>query len=137
MNKLTIGITGTKTWENKVKIKTLIHKLKEHFDGEIVIIGLGDLYGADKHVKKYALELGYNYKEMNPPHTPKNLYSLMSEGYYDKPYSNKSFHQRTRIYAQYVDKCVVFDDTNTQDSKVNNLLRELKRAGKQAVIITT
>lgn len=137
MSKLTIGITGTRTYENKIKIKNFIHKLKEHYDGEIVIVGMGDLYGADRHIKKYALELGYTYKEMNAPHTPKNLYSLMTEAYYDRPYTNRAHHQRTKIYSQYVEKCVIFDDSDTTDTKVNNLLKELKRAKKQSVIITT
>ena len=30
---------------------------------------MGDKQGADSYVKKYALELGYVYQEMNPPHT--------------------------------------------------------------------
>lgn len=136
MNKLVLGITGSKTYENRAKIKMFIHKLKEQTDQDIQIVGLGDKVGADRYVKKFALELGYEYKEMNPPHTPKNLYSLMSEAYYDKPYNNKSYHMRGKIYCQYIEKCVVFDDSNTTDKKVNNLIKELTKARKRAIIIT-
>lgn len=119
-----------------MKIKTLIHKLKERTDSVIEIVSLGDKNGADKYAKKYALELGYEYKEMNPAHTPKNLYSLMTEAYYDKPYMVKNFHQQTKIYSQYVDNCIVFDDTNGQDKKVQSVLNCMVKSHKKAVIIT-
>jgi hypothetical protein len=135
MNKLIIGITGSKTFENKVKIKTFIHKLREKTDAKIEIVSLGDRNGADKHTKKYALEFGYEYREMNPAHTPKNLYSLMTEAYYDKPYQAKNFFQQTKIYSQYIDKCVIFDDTNQQDKKVISVIKELTKAKKKAIII--
>ena len=119
-----------------MKIKTFIFKLKEKTDSVIEIIGLGDRNGADKHIKKYALEFGYTYREMTPAHTPKNLYSLMTEAYYDKPYQAKNFFQQTKIYSQYVDKCVVFDDTNAQDKKVQSIIKEMTKAKKKTVIMT-
>ncbi len=136
MNKIVLGITGSKTFENRMKIKMFIHKLKEQTDEQIVIVGLGDRDGADKHIKKYALELGYEYKEMNAPHTTKNLYSLMSEAYYDKPYSNRNHFLRSQIYCTYIDKCVVFDDTNGTDKKIVNLIKQLTKARKKAIILT-
>ena len=136
MDKLILGITGTKTYENKIKIKNFIHKLRENFKGDITIVGLGDQNGADKYVKKYALELGYDYKEMNPPHTNKNLYSLMSESFYEKPYSNKNFFMSSKIFCSYVNKCVVFDDSNTTDKKVNNLIKQLTKVKKKTIILT-
>lgn len=136
MNKITIGLCGSKTFENKAKIKMFIFKLKEQTDSQIVIVGMGDKDGADRYIKKYALEFGYEYREMNPPHTQKNLYSLMSEAYYGKPYSNKNFFVRNQIYCQYVDKCVIFDDTNMQDKKIVNLVKQLTKAHKKAIIVT-
>lgn len=138
MSKLVIGITGTRTFENKNMIKMFIHKLKEHItpEDELVIVSLGDLHGADRYVKKYALELGYTYREMNAPHTNKNLYSLMSEAYYAQPYSHKNMFMRNTIFCQYVNKCVVFDDTNQKDKKVANLIKQLTKARKKAIILT-
>lgn len=134
---MVIGLVGTRTFENKRKIKEFIFKLKEYKEMDITIIGMGDLNGADKHVKKYALELGFNYKELNPPHTTKNLYSIMSESYYEKPYSNRSMFLRNKIYCQYVEKCVIFDDSELKDKKIANLVKELARARKKAIIITS
>ena len=136
MDKLTLGMTGSKTFENKIKIKNFIHKLRDNFDGEITIVGLGDQYGADKYIKKYALELGYTYKEMNPPHTNQNLYSLMSENFYSKPYSAKNLFTNSKIFCTYVDKCVLFDDTNTTDKKIHNVIKQLTRLKKKAIILT-
>lgn len=131
-----LGIVGSKTYENKIKIKNFIHKLKSQTTEQITIISLGDKNGADKHIKKYALELGYEYREMNPAHTPKNLYSLMTEAYYDKPYQAKNFHQQVKIFTSVVESCVVFDDTDLKDKKVTNLIKQLNKAGKKAVILS-
>jgi hypothetical protein len=136
MSRIVLGITGTKTYENRIKIKNFIHKLREQTDLEIEIVGLGDGHGADKYVKKFALELGYNYREMNPPHTTKNLYSLMTESYYEKPYSHKNMFIRNQIFCQYVNKCVIFDDSNTTDKKVNALIKQLTKVRKKAIILT-
>ena len=136
MSTIRIGITGSRTFENKIKIKTIIFKLKERTQDAIEIVSLGDKNGADKHIKKYALELGYEYREMNPAHTPKTLYSLMTEGYYDKPYAVKNLHQQLKIFSQYVDNCIVLDDTNGQDKKVQNVLKQLIKSNKKAIIIT-
>jgi hypothetical protein len=129
-----IGVTGTKTFENKMKIKNFMFKLKEYGD-DITIVGLGERDGADKYVKRYALDFGYTYKEANPPHTPQNLYSLLSEMHYNKPYSPKNFFSRNKIYAQYVDKCVVFDDTNLKDIKVVAIVNAMTKAKKRTVLL--
>lgn len=131
-----LGITGSKTFENRIKIKNFIHRLKEHTKEPITIVGLGDKNGADKYVKKFALELGYEYREMNPAHTTKTLYSLMTEAYYSKPYQARNFHQQGQIFTSYIDQCVIFDDSNQQDKKVSNLIKQLNKATKKAVIIT-
>lgn len=132
-----IGLTGSKTFENKRKIKEFIFKLKEYKETEVTIIGMGDLLGADRHIKKYALEMGFVYKEMNAPHTVKNLYSLMSDGYYDKPYSNKNLFLRNQIYCKYIDKCVIFDDTNLTDKKIVNVVNQLTKLRKKSIIISS
>jgi 3-deoxy-D-arabino-heptulosonate 7-phosphate (DAHP) synthase len=120
-----------------MKIKNFIFKLKDQTQEAITIVGLGDRNGADKYVKKFALELGYEYREMNPAHTTKNLYSLMTESYYDKPYQPKNLHQQAKIFSNFVDSCVLFDDTNQQDKKVNNLLKHLNKARKRTVIVSS
>lgn len=133
-NKTILGLVGSRTFENKRKIKEFISSLRTIDNLEIV--GLGDKFGADQHIKKYALELGLNYKEMNPAHTVKNLYSLMSEAYYNKPYNPKNFHQQIKIYSQYINSCVLFDDSNFTDKKIKNVFLQLNRMKKRTIILT-
>lgn len=133
--QIKIGITGNKTYENKLQIKNFLHKLKSQTDQNIAIISLGDSNGADKYVKKYALELGYVYQECNPDYTQKNLYSILSEAHYGKPYTPKSIHVRDKIFCMYVDKCVVFDNTNMTDIKIVNLVKLFTRRKKPLIVL--
>ena len=130
-----IGITGTRTWENRSAIKTFIFKLRSQADKPVVIVGLGEKLGADRYVKKFALELDYPYQEVNAPHTTRNLYSLMPESFYDKPYNPKNYHLRNKIFTSYVDACVVFDDSNGSDVGVKRVISQLEGAKKKVVII--
>ena len=137
MERLILGMTGSKTFEGKLKVKEFLFKIKQNFDGEIVLVSLGDLYGADRLVKKYALEFGYKYVEFNPPHTTKNLYSAMSESYYDRPFSMKNLHLHNKIFSQYVNKCVLFDDSSLSDKKILTIIKHLSRHKKPYVIVNS
>lgn len=130
-----IGITGGRTYENKIQIKKFLHKLKDQTNTSIVIVSLGDSSGADKYVKKYALEFGYQYQECNPEYTTKNLYSILSENHYGKPYTPKSIHVRDKIFCSYVDKCVIFDNTNMSDIKIINLVKLFTRRKKSLIVL--
>lgn len=130
-----IGITGGRTYENKIQIKKFLHKLKDQTDTSIVVVSLGDNSGADKYVKKYALEFGYQYQECNPEYTSKNLYSILSENHYGKPYTPKSIHVRDKIFCSYVDKCVIFDNTNMSDIKIVNLVKLFTRRKKSLIVL--
>ena len=131
-----IGLTGSTTFENRTKIKTLLHKIKRESIDEVMIIGLGDKFGADKYIRKFALEYGLTYQEANLPHTQPTLYSMMAENFYGKPYNVKNFFLRNNTFARYVDKCVVFDETSGQDKKIINLIKALNKAKKRLVIVT-
>ena len=131
MNKLRIGITGSKLYENKIKIKEFIFNLKKKFDGEIEIVGLGDLHGADKHIKRFAIEFGYTYRELNPPHTNSNLYSIMAEGWYSRPYSNRGMFLRNKIFSDYVSMCIIFQ----ADKKTETIIKEFAKSKKKIVVI--
>ena len=91
-----VGIIGSRTYENKRKIREMIWKLKNQFKDELTIVSGGCVDGADKYAKKFALELDCKYLEFNPAHTPKNLYSYMKEEWYGKKYSPKNFYVRNK-----------------------------------------
>jgi hypothetical protein len=131
MSQLRIGVTGSKLYEGKIKIKEFIFGLRKQFEGDIEIISLGEAYGADKYAKKYALEFGYTYREMNAPHTNKNLYSVMPESWYGKPYTNKQMFLRNSIYADYIDVCIVFG----ADKKTDSIIARLGKLNKKIVVL--
>ncbi len=128
-------ITGTVTFENKIKIKNFIHKVKQNLTEDIQIVGLGDRNGADKYVRKYALELGCTYREANLPHTSPTLYSMMTEGFYNKPYHVRNFFLRNQTFARYIDKLVVFDDSQGIDKKIANILKAASKAHKKTIVV--
>lgn len=130
-----VGITGTTTFENKIKIKSFIHRIKQELKEEVVIVGVGDKQGADKYVRKYALELGCQYKEANLPHTPPTLYSMMTEAFYDKPYNVKNYHLRDNTFTRYIDRLVIFDNSQGTDRKIGNLVKAANKHRKKTVII--
>ena len=134
-NQIKIGITGGRTYENKLQIKKFLHALSKQTDQSIAIVSLGDQNGADKYVKKYALEFGYVYQECNPEYTNKNLYSILSENHYGKPYTPKSVHVRDKIFCTYVDKCVVFDNSDMTDVKIVNLVKLFTRRKKPLIVL--
>ena len=106
--KVKIAIIGSRTYENKTKIRDMIFKLKQTFGSKLEIVSGGAQQGADKYAKKYALELGVDYKEFNPAHTNKNLYSGMPESYYGKPYHVSQLFHRNELIAMYADKMICF-----------------------------
>ena len=97
-----VAISGSRTYENKRKIREMIYMLKQKFDDELTIISGGAKDGADKYARKYALELDCKYIEFNPAHTQRNLYSALHNAYYGKPYNVKFFFQRNKMMIEYV-----------------------------------
>ena len=130
-----VGITGTTTFENKIKIKNFIHRIYQELKEDVVIVGIGDRQGADKYVRKYALELGCQYQEANLPHTPSTLYSIMTEAFYNKPYNVKNYHLRDSTFTRYVDRLVVFDNSQGTNRKIENLIKAANKHKKRTVIV--
>ena len=129
-----IGIIGSRTYENKRKIKETIYRLRQRFNGDLTIVSGGCQDGADKFAKKYALELDCKYIEFNPAHTQRNLYSALHDAYYGKEYAAKWFFQRNKMLASYVDYLIAFMDTETNGTV--NTIKEARKKGKKVVIIT-
>ena len=79
-----VGIIGSRTYENKRKIKQMVFELKQKFGNELTIVSGGCKDGADRYARKYALEMDCKYVEFNPAHTVRNLYSALHNAYYGK-----------------------------------------------------
>ena len=136
-NIVRIGIVGSRSYENRRKIKDTIYKLTMKFGSDNVeIVSGGCPHGADKYAKKYALELECHYKEFNPSHTPKNFYSAMPDAFYDKQYNPKNFFHRNKFIAKYVDYLFAFIPEGISSRGTLHTVKQAKNLGKSVVIVT-
>lgn len=134
-DKMKIAIIGSRVYENKKKIRDMIFKLKNTFGDKLEIISGGAQNGADKYAKKYAIEFGVTYREFNPAHTNKNLYSVMPESYYGKPYHVSQLFHRNTLIVKYADKVIAFRSEG-KSSGTDHAIKECIKLQKPYIIIT-
>lgn len=130
-----IACVGSRTYENKQKIRDMLFTLKTHFKDKLEIISGGAADGADRYVKKYALELGIKYIEFNPAFTVKNLYSAMPDSYYSKPYHVTQLFHRNTLIAKYCDKMIVFRSEGKSNG-TDHVMSQALKLNKQVVVIS-
>lgn len=131
-----VAVIGSKMYENIRKIKLTLFELKRKFGTDLIIISGGGKNGADKYARKYALEFGIKYKEFNPAHTVKNLYSAMSDTYYDKPYHVSQFHHRNMLIARDCDVMMVFIPAGDEKSGCMTAVKQAKKLNKPVTIVS-
>ena len=131
-----VAIIGSRKYENRRRIQEFVHKLKQKWEDKLEVVSGGQKDGADRYAKKYALELGCNYVEVNPAHTPKNLYSYMREEWYNKPFSVRNFHIRNKILASIVDRLVAFIPRGHRSDSTDSTLKYAEKFDKKCIIIT-
>tara|TARA_B100000519_G_scaffold138894_1_gene120299 strand:- start:75 stop:476 length:402 start_codon:yes stop_codon:yes gene_type:complete len=131
-----VAIIGSRMYENTRKIKDTLFQLKQKFGNELIVISGGAQNGADKFARKYALEFGIKYKEFNPAHTTKNLYSAMSETYYEKPYHVSQFHHRNMLIARDCDVMMAFISNGDKASGSMSAIKSAKKLNKRVTIIS-
>jgi len=127
-----VGIVGSRTYEDKRKIREMVFKLKQQFGEELTIVSSGNKDGADRYARKYAIELDCKYIEFNPAHTVRNLYSALHAAYYGKDYNVKYFFHSNKMLAGYVDYLIGCGASNTTSYTIN----EARKKGKKVVILT-
>ena len=131
-----VAIIGSRYYENTRKIKEALFQLKQKFGDKLIVISGGAQYGADKFARKYALEFGINYQEYNPAHTTKNLYSAMSDNYYDKPYHVSQFHHRNMLIARDCDVMMAFIGKHDSSNGSMSAIKQAKKLNKPVTIIS-
>jgi hypothetical protein len=134
MDIVKVGVCGSPLYENKTRIKEAIFKLKKTFGQTLVIVSGGRKDGADKHIKKYALEFGCKYKEFNPAHTKRNLYSILHENAYGKPYSPRNFFIRNSMMIKYVDYMLVFVEKGKGNPDIAHIIDETRKKDKKLIM---
>jgi len=130
-----VGIVGSRKYENKRKIKDFIFKLKEQYGEDMIIVSGGCKNGADKYAKKYSLELGVQYEEYPPFHEGHNLYCVLPERLYGKPYRVTNYFARNKLIAKNSDFVVAFIPKGHISNGTNNTLEYAKKFNKKTIII--
>ena len=133
--RMKVAIVGSRQYENTRKIKDTLSDLKRKFGDELIIVSGGAQNGADRYAKKYALEFGIRYREFNPAHTPRNLYSAMSDDYYSKQYHASQFFHRNRLIAKDCDVMIAFIPRGIESKGSEHVVKEAKKLGKKVVVI--
>jgi len=131
-----VAIIGSRMYENTRKIKDTLFQLKQKFGDNLIIVSGGAKDGADKFARKYALEFGIKYKEYNPAHTTKNLYSAMTDNYYNKPYHVSQFHHRNMLIAKDCDVMMAFIPDGCNSNGSISAIKSVKKLKKPVTIIT-
>ena len=131
-----VAMIGSREYENVRKIKDALFQLKQKFGNELIVISGGAQQGADKFVRKFALEFGIKYQEYNPAHTAKNLYSAMSENYYGKPYHVSQFHHRNILIAKACNVMMAFIPSGVVANGSASAIKSTKKLNKPVTIIT-
>ena len=131
-----VAIIGSREYENTRKVKDALFQLKEKFGDVLIVMSGGAQYGADKFVRKFALEFGIKYQEYNPAHTTKNLYSAMSDNYYNKPYHVSQFHHRNMLIAKACDVMMAFIPNEGDSNGCIGAIKTAKKLKKPVTIIT-
>ena len=131
-----VALIGSREYENIRKIKDTLFQLKQKFGDKLIIISGGAKDGADKYARKFALEFGIKYREFNPAHTIKNLYSAMSETYYEKPYHVSQFHHRNMLIARDCDVMIAFIPKQGSSSGSMSAVKQAKKLNKPVTLVT-
>jgi hypothetical protein len=79
--------------------------------------------------------MGVTYREFNPAHTSKNLYSVLPESYYGKPYHVSQLFHRNELIAKYCDKMIAFIDSNVPSKGSYHAVNMATKHSKPVVIV--
>ena len=135
MEKQKVAIIGSREYTNKRKIQEFVFKLKEKYNGEVVIVSGGAKYGADKYAKRFALDFELDYHEFPPFHEPHNMHCVLDKFYYNKPYNVGNYHGRNKKIVEYSDMIIAFVPTDLTNGTAS-AIRYAKDLEKNFVIIT-
>lgn len=130
-----ISCVGSIKYENKRKIKEYLYKLLQRYGNKFEIITRGNKNGAEKYIKKYALEFGISYGEYNPAYTSYNIYSKFPVNYYDKLWAPRMDAQNNAIIAKESNAFIIFQNEDEDDRQINHLIKQIRNLGKPYKII--
>lgn len=130
-----VAVIGNMHWQNKRKIQETLQKLRAKLEDELIVVGAGGNEGANKMVKKYAIEFGMQYEEFNPSFSGYNMYSAMPESYYGKSYHFSQLHHRMKLIAERCDYMMILTNESKLDPILETAFKQAKKLEKPVVIL--
>tara|TARA_Y100001963_G_scaffold68987_1_gene96114 strand:+ start:1046 stop:1447 length:402 start_codon:yes stop_codon:yes gene_type:complete len=130
-----VAIVGSRKYENRRRIKDFIFMLKEKYKDGLTIVSGGCKTGADRYAKKYALEFDVNYIEYPPFHQVHNLYCVLPESRYGKPYSVRNFFVRNKIIAKSSDYLAAFIPEGVEANGTMSAIEYAQKFEKKVIIV--
>ena len=130
-NKAKIGIIGTDSYSNKLKLKKFIFASKKKFDVEIVTPGKTE--GFDKIVRDMCHELKIRHGEFPPFHAPYTYLCALPKRLYGKNYSPRYVFAATKTMIEYCDFVVFCEEGNEKkETQYEYAQKYCKKVGKIA-----
>ena len=133
-----IGIVGSRTYQDKRKVKNFIFQLRQRFGDELVVLSGGQKDGADYLAKKYSLELDVEYREYPPFHYPYNIHCVLPEDVFGKPFKMSYYFVRNKQIAKACDKLVAFVTKGNLNNSPGtaSAINYIKKMQKDFIILT-
>lgn len=130
-----IAITGSLKWDDRIKIKEVIYKLKQKFGPNLYINGGGLTNGVDSIVKKFCLEFDIEFVE-TPPHNCKwNQYCTEPSYMYNKAYHSKNIYIRNTRLANETSTLILFRLTDDASPFLDDLINRFYKKDKKILVI--
>ena len=137
MSKIKIGMIGSKMFEDIVKIKDFMYLIKQKYKdnpNNVTIITGGYKYGADNHIKKIALEWGFDFESIPTFHDTHNMYvpEDLPPSKFGRKWNMKHFYARNKLISNRSDMVVLFGSGESISDKI---IEYAKEKNKKFVII--
>jgi hypothetical protein len=130
---LKIGITGSRKWDDKLKIKNVIFKLK---DKKCTIVSGGTAEGVDAFVKKFCIEFNLDYAEVRPNHFSWSPYCIEPPYMYDKAFRPNLYYARNTKLVAEIDTLLLFVTNDETSPVMKNLVEQCEKKCKKLIVIS-
>ena len=129
-------MTGSRRWENKLKIKNTIFKLKNKYKDDFTIVSGGTGEGVDLYIKKFCLEFNIDYAEVRPNHFDWSPYCIEPAYMYSKNFKANNYYIRNTKLVNEADAVILFVTNNEVSPVMKNIVQQCDKKCKKLIIIT-
>ena len=131
-----IAITGSRKWEDRVKLKNAIFKLKNKYKSDLTVISGGTGEGVDSLVKKYCLEFDLDYAEARPNHLDWSPYCIEPAYMYNKNFRTNNYYIRNTKMIKEADAVILFVTKDEVSPVMKNIVEQCNKKSKKLLLIS-